>query len=95
MRIKPDTDNKGYQLWLSANDTYNWAHRPNKSWPCSTLSNHRCYIAVDSNGLVDLTVDGQYPVKIDIDGNELSAIVSDHLPKELRHLWPIWQYFVI
>lgn len=26
----------------------------------------------------------------DVDGNELDACVSDHLPQAYRHLWPVW-----
>lgn len=73
----------GFNLWLSANDTYNWAHRTGASWPCSTLSGCRLFVQYDTNGLVDLTIDGKDG---DCDGNELNAIVSDFmrpkLPKE-------------
>lgn len=27
---------------------------------------------------------------MDIDTNELAAIVGDHLPADLRHMWPTW-----
>lgn len=89
MRIKAWPDNTGYSMWLSANDTYNWAHRPGKSWPCSQLSGKRLVVEVDSNGLCDLAIDGR--TDTDCDGSELDAIVDDHLPAYLRHLWPSWR----
>jgi hypothetical protein len=78
----------GYTLWLSADDTYNWATRPHKSCPCSTLRGSRLVVQVDSNGLCDIAIDGKLG---DCDGTELDAIVSDHLPPALRHLWPVWE----
>lgn len=69
-------------LWASANDTYDWAHRPGASWPCSTLSGHRFFAAFDGNGLCDLTVDGR-DAPDDIDGHEFSALCSDLLVEKL------------
>lgn len=77
----------GYVMKLSARDTYNWAHREGARWPCSDLSGNRCVVVVDSNGLLDFTLNGRDG---DCSGDELNAIVSDHLPKILRHLWPAW-----
>jgi len=75
MRLK--TDSNGAALWLSAEETYQWAHRPQSSWPCSRLSGHRLFAAFDSRGdLVDYTVDGK---DVDLDSNEFNACVSDHL----------------
>jgi hypothetical protein len=82
--------NGGYQLWLSANDTYNWAHKAGASWPCSTLSDHRLFVLVDNNGLCDYTVDGKECP--DLSGDELTACVSDHLPESLHAFWPVWKY---
>ena len=79
----------GYVMRLSARDTYAWANRPSASWPCSGLRNHRLMVEVDSNGLYDMTVDGKIPDG-NIDGSEIDACVSDHLPANLRHLWPVW-----
>ena len=70
-------------MWLSKNDTHQWARK----WPCSTISNKRLAVSVDSNGLCDLAVNSKSG---DVDGSELEAIVTDHLPEGLRHLWPIW-----
>ena len=79
-----------YTMWLSAHDTYQWAHKAGASWPCSQLSNHQAVICVDSNGLYDLTIDDGKGNQ-DIDGAELAACVSDHLPAHLHHLWPVWK----
>ena len=67
----------GTQLWLSANDTYNWAHKSGASWPCSVLSGHRLKASFDKeNDLIDLTIDGQYK---DCPADEFNAIASDFL----------------
>lgn len=79
----------GYRLCLSARDTTVWATRPNRNWPCSTLRGSRFTVSVDQNGVYDLTVNGRDAG--DIDGNELDAIVADHLPADCQHLWPVWK----
>ena len=90
MRIK--TFKNGYVLWLSKNDTYDWAHKPNASWPCSTVSNKYLMINVDSNGLCDLTVNGNSKHLDSIDANELQAIVSDYtLNTYAEKFWPNWK----
>jgi len=83
------TADVGYTMWLSARDTWNWAHRPGHGFPNSTTSDHRLLIVVDANGLEDFAVDGRGD-NDQIAGHELDAIVSDHLPAHLRHLWPTW-----
>ena len=80
----------GYVMHLSAHDTYYWANLRPHRWPCSTLADKSCRVDVDSNGLCDLLVNGRPPAD-DIDGTELDAIVSAHLPARLRHLWPCWE----
>lgn len=79
----------GFNLWLSARDTYDWATRPNCSWPCSQLEDKRVFVQFDRNGLCDFTVDGK---SADCDGNELSAIVADHVRAKLPESHPC--YFV-
>lgn len=79
-----------YTMWLSAQDTYDWAHKSGANWPCSQLSNRQAIVVVDSLGLCDLVIDGGRGDQ-DIDGTELDACVGDHLPAEYRHLWPIWK----
>lgn len=76
-----------YQLCLSAKETQAWAHKPGASWPCSELAGRSICAAVDQNGLCDFALDGQFA---DVDGNELSACIADHLPANCRHLWPVW-----
>ena len=63
-------------LWLSATDTYDWAHRPGNKWPCSELSGHRLRAQFEDNNLVDLTIDGR-PGNCSAD--EFNAIVSDFI----------------
>ena len=98
----------GVTLWLSADDTYNWAAGKNKgrawwggagSWPCSTLSGRRLRAEFDSNGLLDLTVDGRYSDCETglysgrwVDGWEFSAMAADFLKPTLDQSHPC--YFV-
>lgn len=87
----------GFTLWLSANDTYDWAHRVNDSWPCSTLSNHRLTASFDSNGLYDLTIDGKClsgEGYCEVDAHELSAIVADLMKKKLPTTHPCYDVAV-
>lgn len=77
MRIKSD-EFGGTKLWASADDTYDWAHRPGESWPGSTLSGSRVFAEFDRHGdLVDFALDGRSDAECD--GNELSAFTSDAL----------------
>lgn len=78
----------GYTMKLSAWDIQQWVTCPTAAWPCSTLRGNRLVVDVDDNGLLDMTVNGTHYA--DIDGNELDAIISDHLPESHRHLWPVW-----
>ncbi len=75
MRIMK-TDNS-VKLWLSATDTYNWAHRSGDSWPCSQLSGRRVFAEFENNGdLVDMAIDGKSK---DCDATEFNAITSDFI----------------
>ena len=94
LQCGPNSDNgpkaTGYTMWLSATDTYNWAHCPGHYWPGSQTSDNRLLIVVDSNGLCDGSMNGKdFPD--DLSGNELEALVADHLPADCRHLWPCWE----
>lgn len=71
----------GFALWLSARDTYEWARRPGSAWPCSELSGRRLWVEFDHSGLVDFSVDGVDGV--DVPGDELSAIVADHIRRRI------------
>lgn len=93
MRIKVHYNESkpvGYTMWLAAHETYNWAHRAGASWPCSTTSNRRLCVVVDTNGLCDLTVNGRD--NGNVDATEIDTIVADHLPDECKHLWPTWNH---
>lgn len=77
-------------LWVSARETYDWAHRSGSAWPCSVLSGSRFFAAFDTNGLYDLTVNGGEAS--DVPSDELSAIVADLLGERLATDHPV--YFV-
>jgi hypothetical protein len=77
MRIKRHDD--GTVLWLSAEDTYNWANRPDNAWPCSFLSGRRLFAAFDANGdLADMAIDGGKGDQ-DCPADEFDAITKDAL----------------
>ena len=75
------------KLWLSANDTYEWAHRAGAWWPCSDLSGKRLFAEFDSNGLVDLAVNGR---DAQVTSEEFNAITSDFLRDKLPQDHPAW-----
>lgn len=84
-RIEQVGDN-GIVLYLSADDTYKWAHRPGRMWPCSRAADRHIKIHIDRDGNKgDIEVrepDTGYVIPnyyIPID--ELDAIVTDHLPE--------------
>ena len=79
----------GYTMWLSARDTYAWANKEGAVWPCSRLAGHRLAVVVNRNGLFELISDGHQTGSVN--ESELIAIVTDHLPKGLRHLWPSYE----
>ena len=83
----------GFTLWLSASDTYDWAHRSGQSWPGSQLSGRRIVAEYDDNGLLDLAVDGR-DSDDDLGADELNAIVHDHLIDRLPALHPAWDVTV-
>ena len=66
------------KLWLSANDTRDWAYKPGASWPCSELSGHRLFAEFDRGGLIDVAIDGGRGEQ-DVSGDEFNAITSDYL----------------
>ena len=86
MRIR--IDKNSFVLWLSANDTYNWAHKPGATWPCSTINGRRVALFVDMTGLVEFTVNGRNG--IDIDGGELSAMMADFVRDVLSQDHPAY-----
>lgn len=79
MRIKRENGTYGYfKIWLSARDTYNWAHRPGATWPCSFLSDRQVFAEFDLAGdLVDLQIDGGRGDQ-DCPADEFTACIDDH-----------------
>ena len=75
----------GLNLWISARETEEWAAGRatfgEGRWPCSDLSGHRVFAQFDSNGLVDLAIDGKDSV--DIDANEFNALTSSALKEKV------------
>jgi hypothetical protein len=80
--MKTQINPRSVKLWLSSADTYRWAHKSGASWPCSQVSGRRLFAEFDSNGLLDLSIDGGRGDQ-DCDGNELSTICADHLRAKL------------
>lgn len=70
-------------IWLSGQDTAQWANRPEDRWPNSELSGKRIVATFDPTGLVDFTINGKSG---DCNASEFNAIIADHLrpviPKE-------------
>jgi hypothetical protein len=77
-------------LSASADDTFQWAHRPLRRWPCSALSGHRFVATFDRNGLCDLTLDGRHDGGPEVMADELSAICADLLRERLPQDHPAW-----
>lgn len=77
----------GTKLWISARETYAWAHKVGASWPCSQLADHRLFVEFDARGdLVDMAVDGDS--NFDIDSTEFNAITSDFLRQRFGSTHP-------
>lgn len=74
MRIQKTGNN--VKLWLSASDTYRWAHKIGSIWPCSQLSGHRLFAEFDNGDLVDMTIDGKNK---DCDTTEFNTITGDFI----------------
>lgn len=73
------TPDSSLKVWLTANDTYNWATRPGESWLCSFLRSRRVFAEFDGNGdLINLAIDGGRGDQ-DCPGDEFSACLSDHI----------------
>ena len=76
--MKTQTTGSSVKLWLSANDTQDWARKPGASWPGSTIAGRRLFVEFDSNGLLDMALDSGRGSQ-DCDGSELSAMSADFL----------------
>lgn len=74
MRIKEFMN--GRAIWLSAKDTYDWAHKEGGYWPCSKLSGKRIKVELANNGdLINFEINGRPG---DCDNTELQAILADN-----------------
>jgi len=76
------------QIWLTKDETAKWA----SNWPCSTISGKRLFAEFEENGLIDLKVDGKY--SFDISADELNAISSDFISKEIDDDHPLYHITV-
>jgi hypothetical protein len=65
------------KLWLTAEDTHDWANRPGAAWPCSELAGKELFAEFHNGDLVDFTVDGKD--QIDVGCEEINAVTSDFL----------------
>lgn len=91
--MKFEDSGTGVTVWLSATDTYEWAHGRCR-WPCSELAGRRLRADFDSNGLLDYTIDGRPPGdRLYIPADEFSAVIADHLKGKLPEDHPC--YFVV
>ena len=78
---KVTTPDSGVKLWLSANDTYNWANRADATWPCSFLADKPLFAEFDSqSNLIDLAINYGRG-KQDCPSDEFTAITDDFLRK--------------
>lgn len=78
----------GYEMHLTEDETRAWAHRDGNRWPNSMLSGRPITVIVYEHGLTDIGT--TLPDPDDIPSHELEALIADHLPADLRHLWPTW-----
>ena len=75
--MRATRDKSGTWLWISARETWDWAHKPRGLWPYSEIAGHRLFVAFTSKGdLVDVAIDGS---NADVSVFELNAITSDFL----------------
>ena len=92
MRLKDHGD--AITVWLSRVETGNWADGwyGNGSWPLSMLAGNRLKADFDTNGLLDLEIEGR-AAPDDLDGNEFNACVSYFVGQRLPQDHPC--YFVV
>jgi hypothetical protein len=83
--VRVEKHGRYVKLWLSANDTYNWAHKAGASWPGSQLAGKRLFAEFQDGDLVSYTADGKTVDNMDLD--EFDAITEDFLNKEAEKSW--------
>lgn len=74
----------GYRMVITEEQRNAWANRPNLRWP-NALLRGPITIEADKKGLIAIEPSAIPSLA------ELEALVSDHLPPELRHLWPTYE----
>ena len=84
----------GFKLWLSAQDTFQWASRLNSRWPCSVIADRRLFVEFDSNGLMECAVVNGGRGDQNVPADELNAIVYDHVRTRLSQDNPAWEVAV-
>ncbi len=62
-------------ITLTPEDTEEWATRPGKVWPCSTLRGQGIRVELRNGDLITIDADDSES----IDGHELNACLNDHL----------------
>ena len=77
--MKVERHGNTVKVWLSANDTYDWAHRPGAAWPCSFLADKTLFAEFDDGDLVNYAVDGTTGEDVDLPADEFDAITSDFI----------------
>ena len=85
MRTRVKITDNAIKLWISANDTHNWARR----WPCSFLAGKRLFAEFDSHGLVDMDINGGRGDQ-DCPADEFNAITSDALQDKVPKDHPVY-----
>lgn len=98
MRLYVVTDDQ-VNVGLSTRDTGAWAAGIPPSdghWPCSELAGRRVFVGFDTNGIVELEIDGGRGDQ-DVDQTELYACLSDYLRGDSRlpaghFIWDFFQY---
>ncbi len=78
--MKIEKQDNTIKLWLSAQDTYQWANKPGGKWPCSFIAGKRLFAEFNADGdLVDYAVNGKTSADINLTGDEFNAITSDFI----------------
>ena len=76
MKIEKQGDTA--KLWLTAEDTYQWARKPGAAWPCSYLSGKTLFAEFYKGDVMDCTIDGEYGY-VGMPADEFYAITSDFI----------------
>lgn len=71
--MKQEKNGNTIKLWLSDKDTYDWAHKPGATWPCSILSGKQLFAEFLNGDLV------LYVGPADVSSGEFNAITKDFL----------------